>query len=441
MKYLKLSNKGELDIRLVSLMGGSTKSNDKFKIGCFGTGLKYTLAWLFRNNVDFKLFIGDRQVQLHTEKETIRGEEFEIICIDGQRSSITTGMGKEWKAWMIVRELWTNSLDEGRASRGIIDNGMEETMIGEVGTTTFYIQISSDIQDVLDHWDKYFVHEDTECLFSNQYYKLYPAGPHLCIYKNGVLIHENTSVRAVFRYDVLDAPINELREYKSSPACDISKAIKCMDAKNIQYFIDNVTPDHYEGNNMDYNWFNQWGQHWQTFMKKTKLLTSKLRNRFQESSYNFREEEYTVIPECIYQSLTESFDGVGDLEAATNRHQFYEVQSPETEEKIAACTAILRKAKYRMNPEIKYQYGFFEDKTQITAVDEKLKRLMISMAIGQKTAVEIMAILVERNEQLTNNLTSGDAIKKHFINLYINRILPKNREVINTVDVTEFIDV
>lgn len=429
MKYLKIVNKGELDIRLVSLMGGSTKSNDQFKIGQFGTGLKYTLAWLFRSNVDFHLFIGDKKVELNTEKEIIRNEPFEIICINGQRSAITTGMGKEWKAWMIIRELWCNALDEGLALKEVIDHGMEHAMSGVSGRTTFYIQISSDIQDVLDNWDKYFIPEKTECLFSNNHYKLYPAGPHLCIYKNGVLIHENVSVRAVFRYDVLDAPINELREYKSSPACDISKAVKAMDAKNIQYFIENLTTDHYEGNNMDYNWFDKWGDSWQSFMRRTKILTSKIKNRFRESNYEFKEEEYTTLPECLYRSLTESFDGIGEVETATNKYQFYEVNSPDTAAKIDACIALLRKSRYRMNSDIKYQYGFFQDKNQLTAIDEKNKKLMISVSIAERTASEILAILVERNEQLVNNLTSGDEIKKHFVNLYTARILPKNRDI------------
>lgn len=117
MKYLKITNNGELDIRLVALMGGTTKSKDKFKIGQFGTGLKYTLAFLYRNNLDFKIFVGTDEVKLHTEKEIIRNETFEIICINGQRTSITTKMGEDWLAWMIVRELWCNALDEGGAEK------------------------------------------------------------------------------------------------------------------------------------------------------------------------------------------------------------------------------------------------------------------------------------------------------------------------------------
>jgi hypothetical protein len=64
MKYLKIQNNGELDIRLVALMGGTTKANDLYKIGQFGTGLKYTLAYLFRNNIDFKILSGANKVDV-----------------------------------------------------------------------------------------------------------------------------------------------------------------------------------------------------------------------------------------------------------------------------------------------------------------------------------------------------------------------------------------
>jgi hypothetical protein len=90
MKYLKIQNNGELDIRLIALMGGTTKSNDEFKIGQFGTGLKYTLAYLYRNNLAFKIFVGEQEVKVHIETEDIGGEIFEIICINGHRTSITT---------------------------------------------------------------------------------------------------------------------------------------------------------------------------------------------------------------------------------------------------------------------------------------------------------------------------------------------------------------
>ena len=97
MKYLKIKNNGVLDIRLVALMGGTTKSNDQFKIGQFGTGLKYTLAYLFRNNLDFHLFCGGKKVEISLEEETIGEQTFSIICINGNRTSITTYWDRDWE--------------------------------------------------------------------------------------------------------------------------------------------------------------------------------------------------------------------------------------------------------------------------------------------------------------------------------------------------------
>jgi hypothetical protein len=138
MKYLKIKNKGILDIRLVALMGGTTKANDQYKIGQFGTGLKYTLAYLIRNNIDFHIFAGQEKVSIETVTEVIREQTFNIICINGNRTSITDQMGMEWSAWMIVRELWCNALDEGDAFREVTEN-----VQAEEDCTTFYIQVTS----------------------------------------------------------------------------------------------------------------------------------------------------------------------------------------------------------------------------------------------------------------------------------------------------------
>jgi hypothetical protein len=53
MKYLKIQNQGELGIRLVALMGGTTKIDIPHKIGQFGTGLKYAISWPIPKKVGF----------------------------------------------------------------------------------------------------------------------------------------------------------------------------------------------------------------------------------------------------------------------------------------------------------------------------------------------------------------------------------------------------
>lgn len=417
MKYLKIQNNGELDIRLVALIGGTTKGNDKFKIGQFGTGLKYTLAWLFRNNMDFAIFSGDKRIQVGIKKETIRDDVFEIICINGQRTSITTLMGLEWKAWMIIREIWCNALDEGGALKLVVENDLA----GEEGKTTFYIQINSDIQEVLGEWDKHFISESEEPIFQNENFRLYHPAPNLCIYKNGVLVYENVSVKSVFRYDILNAQINELREYRMSPSFDISSAIKQLNPTGIKYFLDNVTTEHYEGNNMDYNWYDKWGSSWEMFMESAKLLTKSVKDRFRESGYTYDERDYIELPQCIYTALKKEFNGVEELQTTNNKHSFYEVDAPEVKDKIQQCVDRLSEIIYPISSNIKFRFGIFEDKNDLIVVDSKT--FLVNVAINQVSILDTMKLLMQRHEESIKNIHGDVPVKKHFIDLYIQKLI------------------
>lgn len=102
-------------------MGVSVKETEN-PIGFFGTGLKYAIAVILRLNGDIKILsnLNDKDADLYTfhiEQETIRHKEFNIIiCDDGssaQRMPMTTDYGKNWQPWMALRELYSNTIDEG----------------------------------------------------------------------------------------------------------------------------------------------------------------------------------------------------------------------------------------------------------------------------------------------------------------------------------------
>lgn len=422
MKYFSIRNDGELDIRLVALMGGTTKSKDAYKIGQFGTGLKYTLAFLFRNNLDFKIFVGENEVKVTTEKEDIRGEVFEIICINGHRTSITTKMGEEWGAWMIVRELWCNALDEGGATKE-----ETETLAGVAGTTTFYIQIDNQIRKVLDNWNKYFRH-DIEPIFFNDTYALYPAGDHLCIYKQGVLVYERENEKAVFGYDMRNCVINELRQLQHSASMVVTLCLQAADEKAATYFLENITDDHYEGgDDMQYDWYGSFSESWRHVLGSAKLIYKQVIDDYAARGNEVDMSDKILVPRVLYKALSAQFEGIGALRAASKASDFYEHYDEAMENKVKQALVILESCEYPMHPELTFKYGFFENKSILAQVSFDSKMIFVSSALIQRPLFTVVAMLIEENEHFNTGMRDHTReFQQHFIDLYTRSLLAQN---------------
>jgi len=422
MKYLKIQNDGVLDIRLVALMGGTTKSNDEFKIGQFGTGLKYTLAFLFRNNLDFKIFSGTDLVDLSTENETIRDEVFEIICINGKRTSITTRMGEDWKAWMIVREIWCNALDEGGAKKDITS-----LVEGAEGTTTFFIQIDSQIQAVLDNWTKYFIH-GLEPVWQSNCHAIYPGGESLRIYKNGVLIDEEEKSKSLFSYDVKNAELNELREFKGHRSYEMVQALSRANEKVASYFLENINEGYYEGGDqMSYGWYCTWNESWKNVLGNAKLIHKDALEKIEARGITVDAAKLIVVPKMVYVELTKQFEGIGALVVASKACEFYQDYDSRTESKIKQALTILEHCEYVIHPELEFVYGFFEDKRVLAQVNIESKKVYLSNTLVQKSLFCLVATLIEENEHFnTGHSDESRAFQQHFIDLYTRELLAKN---------------
>ena len=53
-KWLKIGNSGEIESGAFRLIGACTKRGDDSMIGYFGSGLKYAMAVLLREGIEFK---------------------------------------------------------------------------------------------------------------------------------------------------------------------------------------------------------------------------------------------------------------------------------------------------------------------------------------------------------------------------------------------------
>jgi hypothetical protein len=399
MKYLKIQNNGELDIRLVALMGGTTKANDRFKIGQFGTGLKYTLAFLFRKNLSFKIFSGEQQINLSIQKETIKEDVFEIVCINENRTSITTKMGLEWSAWMIIRELWCNALDEGGELKEEVYSE-DEFLIGEAGKTTFFIQISDEIQEVLDNWGNYFAHGNNK-IFESEEHCIYPGGDKLRLYKNGVLIYQNPDVKSLFSYDIKNAEINELREFKGSVSLEVFEALRNPNEDVISIFLSEVKEHHYEGSQLDYDWFTSFASIWQKTIGEKKVYYKSYSDG-ESAGFENAENMANVInlPKKVYKALTKQFEGIGAVGFSDNKVEFFEVPNVAVSQKIESLLLVLIDAGYVYDTEIKFVTGLFQDKTTLMGTGKKNKKVLVSNNIltGSFEDEKLISLLIKNIE-------------------------------------------
>ncbi len=85
-------------------------SNDP--IGFFGTGLKYAMATALRLGGEMTIFTDGKRYDVRGRKMTLRDKEFTQVMLNDEALGFTTELGKQWEAWMVIRELYSNALDE-----------------------------------------------------------------------------------------------------------------------------------------------------------------------------------------------------------------------------------------------------------------------------------------------------------------------------------------
>lgn len=416
MEYLKIKNKGELDVRLISLMGGSTKQNDQIKIGKFGTGLKYSLAWLVRNNIDFRIFVGEDEVKIEVKKEIIQDTTFEIIYINGERSSITSTMGLDWEAWMICREIYCNALDEGNVVKEIASD-----YIGEENTTTFYIQNVGEIKNVVDNWEQYFIAEKP--IYETSEFSIYPAQDRLCIYKQGVLIHKEKDIKSIFSYDIKNADINELREYKGYLTVDIIRIIQKLDKNCIDIFLSKINNDNFEGN-MDYDYYGDFSKNWTDTIGQAKIISFEDLRSLKDRRVDIDESELIVLPKSLFGRLSGKFPNISAVRRADKVNSFFEVLDKDLDHTINKGLSILESVGYEINPELKYISGVFGNPNIFAKISIDTKTIMFSTELKRKSIFDVVTTIVEENEHYISGY--GDCsrdFQQHFIDLYVKSLL------------------
>lgn len=110
--YIIFENTGEINPTSITTFGVSSKET-KNPIGFFGTGLKYAISILLRENQHIQILSGKKSFNFSVSREKIRVDHFDIIKMNGRKLGFTTELGKTWGMDEAFRELYCNTVDEG----------------------------------------------------------------------------------------------------------------------------------------------------------------------------------------------------------------------------------------------------------------------------------------------------------------------------------------
>jgi len=241
--WLCFKNEGEIDVRSIKTLGISVKEGSN-PIGFFGTGLKYAISILLREGCEVIIYSGESSLHFEKKKISVRGSEFDVVCMNGEELSFTTELGKTWELWKAYRELFCNCKDEtGQVSiEGNVSGGQQ-------GYTTIYVK---GLIDVHKNSSEYFI--KTEPAFISNGIEFHPRTATGGIFYKGVKVH-TTKKHCLFNYNIqtnIDLTEDRTAKFEWQVSNRIRDAI--LKADNVRLLEKILVQDHlsFEAN-LDYN--------------------------------------------------------------------------------------------------------------------------------------------------------------------------------------------
>lgn len=207
MKYLVIRNEGLINELDLTSLGLSTKRGDSSKIGQFGSGSKFALAYLVRENIPFKIFSGMEEFKIDTETVLHRDQPVTFITINGRKTDITTEFGGiDWQCWMALRELISNAMDEPAFSLKT-----QEEYTPEENHTTIVLEMVNQVKEIMVNYHHYFCF-DRIASYENRHGKLFikqEQSP-IAVYRKGIRCLDSNR-KAFLDCNFYNIEINESR--------------------------------------------------------------------------------------------------------------------------------------------------------------------------------------------------------------------------------------
>ena len=426
MKYLKIKSKGEIEVGAFTLIGASTKRGSDGLIGKYGSGACYSIASLMRNNLLFNVFSGEEEIKFTSKKQNFRATNFDVICVNGVETSLTTTMGgEEWDdSFSYIREIYSNALDEDS------DAALEltEDVQGEEGYTTFFIQATKEVTDFYNNVFNYFCTNNPNVLYSSNLGSIYPAeDSNIRLFRKGILCYKNPKEKALFHYNG-DFKINESRVL--SDEWDARYKVgqiwqTCTDEKLIRQLLLGLhggNAGFYE-HKMILSDYSPFSEAWSNVVSDLKFVGVEHVKMFDEKKIKGR----VVLPFEMLKKLRNRFPHMDVLGVSTTSTVKIESEpSDKLINKVLDALSLLYSTEYsnRFRGEPKIKYFTFEDSYTMAEADNG--EIHLSVKMDTLSVDEVAKIIIEENE---HNLSGfGDETREfqnHLFNLYFESLTEK----------------
>ncbi len=417
-KFIRIKSAGLIDVLAFSLIGASVKQDDdRPKIGKYGSGNKYAIASLIRNNVSFRVFSGKEEIKFTTTPTVFKGETFEVICINGKETSMTTNMGgADWdNMFAPIREIYSNALDEDAGAT--LDN--IDLARPTPGCTSFFIECNEQTSDFYTNLGNYFTMNRKDALESNEEITIYPATMDgLRLFRKGILCFFDPKQKSLFNYDAPEFPINESRVLVGDWRMRwiISKGwAQCKDPDMIKLLMAGMKNPAYLEHRLDFE-FATFSEAWKTAVEDVKVMPEEHAGIFSPED----QASSLMVPFNLLKAIKVTHKSVKIMGMDGGEEPFNpNVHTDDTiKEKVCEALNLLRGTPYLKRlgePDIKF-VTFAKPDTWAQAVKGKI---LISTKIDVKSVEEIAKIIIEEQEHLITEYNDCTRLfQDHLFDLY-----------------------
>jgi len=426
-KYIKIESKGVVDPKAFFLIGASTKRGDDSKIGFFGSGLKYSVAFLLRNNIKFKVFADYAEIKFKTKPSDFREQSFDVIWIDKKETSMTTEMGMDWEHWSVIREIFSNAIDEGDNAISVVK---KSECVPVEDKTVFYIEVTPQMQEIITNWDLYFTEKRKDLLYSDtDSNQLYIGGDGLVVYRKGIRCLYTKEEKPIFNYDLSWVEINESRSIKNEWDFKyaLTKFLQAIADETIVAQIINLVNKRWEAN---LNWHcsaSCYSEMWLAVIRR-RILVPYENAGFWDKLISESPSDYLILPAKMITGLKDRFLDkvrvVGDSENIVGDGTFMAMSelSERQTHLLDESKRFLADAEY----EIKYPMLVVEFVNKLRLGQALNEQILLSTKLFEKGTKQIVACIIEENEHLLTGFSDESRdFQNHWISKYVSALEDK----------------